>query len=144
MTEKPASVAATLVRAYDAPMASILVVEDAVDACEPLAKFLEKAGHEVMCVPNGREALARVLAKIPDVVVLDLLTPEMDGPTFLEVVRSYLRLQSLPVVVLTGLPDSPMVDRARHLKVNSILAKGKATFEDIRRAVEEAVHRLPT
>jgi FixJ family two-component response regulator len=56
----------------------------------------------------------------------------------------YLRLQTLPVVVLTGIPDSPMVERARNAGVNSILVKGKATFEDIQRAVNEAIHRLPT
>jgi CheY-like chemotaxis protein len=125
-------------------MAFILIVEDNADACEPLSRFLEKAGHEVKCVPNGREALAQVLAKPPDVVLLDLLMPEMDGPSFLEVIRSYLRIQSLPVVIWTALVDSPMVDRARALKVNSILAKGKAGFEEIQRAIEEAVHRLPT
>jgi CheY-like chemotaxis protein len=70
--------------------------------------------------------------------------PEMDGASLLEILRSYLRLQSLPVVIVTGLPDSPMVERARHLKVNSILVKGKATLEDIARAVHDEVHRLPT
>jgi CheY-like chemotaxis protein len=124
-------------------MASIMIVEDNADACEPLAKFLERAGHEVRCLPNGREALAQVLAKVPDVVLLDLLMPEMDGPSFLEVVRSYLRIQSLPVVVWTALVDSPMVERAQALKVNSVLAKGKASFEDIQRAIEEASHRVP-
>lgn len=69
--------------------------------------------------------------------------PEMDGPTFLEVIRSYLRLQTLPVVVLTGLPDSPMVERVRHLKINDVLVKGKATHEDIRAAVEAAAVRAP-
>src|SRR3954447_22376296 len=124
-------------------MASIMIVEDNADACEPLATFLKRAGHEVRCVPNGREALSQVLAKVPDVVLLDLLMPDMDGPSFLEVVRSYLRIQSLPVVVWTALVDSPMVDRARALKVNSVLAKGKASFEDIQRAIEEASHRVP-
>ena len=38
----------------------------------------------------------------PDLVLLDLLMPDMDGPSFLQVVRLYLRMQSLPVVVLTG------------------------------------------
>jgi CheY-like chemotaxis protein len=124
-------------------MASVMIVDDALDSCEPLAKFLEKEGHEVRCVANGRDALAQVITSIPDVVVLDLYMPEMDGPSFLEVVRSYLRLQSLPVVVLTALPESPMVDRARYLKVNSVLIKGKATFPEIKQAVEEAVHRVP-
>jgi hypothetical protein len=67
----------------------------------------------------------------------------MDGGNFLEVIRSYLRLQSLPVIILTGLPDSPMVDRARHLKVNTILVKGKATLEDIGEAVRMELHRVP-
>ena len=125
-------------------MPHVLIVEDAPDACEPLQRFLEKSGHKVTCVGNGKEALAEVLARVPDVVLLDLLTPEMDGPSFLEVVRSYLRLQSLPVVVLTGLVDSPMVDRARALHVNSILVKGKASLEDIQHAVQEALVRLPT
>ena len=125
-------------------MPFIMIVEDNADACEPLAKFLEKAGHEVKCLPNGKEALAHVLTRLPDVVLLDLHMPEMDGPSFLEVVRSYLRIQSLPVVVWTALSESPMIERARALKVNSILPKGKASFEEIQKAVEEAAHRIPT
>ena len=124
-------------------MASIMIVDDALDSCEPLAKFLEKEGNAVRCVPNGRDALAQVILSMPDVVVLDLYMPEMDGPSFLEVVRSYLRLQSLPVVVLTALPESPMVERARYLKVNSVLVKGKATFPEIKQAIDEAIHRVP-
>src|SRR6187455_2850047 len=111
-------------------MAKILLVDDQLDAAAVLVKFLEQAGHQVTCVPNGVQALSQVLAETPDVVLLDLLMPEMDGPSFLEVVRSYLRLQSLPVVVFTALDDSPMLSRAQALKVNSILLKGKAGFED--------------
>lgn len=124
-------------------MAKILIVDDGPDASESLARYLEKSGHEVTCAANGRDALAQVITRPPDVVLLDLLMPEMDGPSFLEVVRSYLRLQSLPVVVLTGLSDSPMIDRARFLKVNSILMKGKATPDEIKAALEEAVIRVP-
>ena len=124
-------------------MAKILIVDDTPDSGELLAKFLESSGHEVSCVPNGREALARVITDAPDVILLDLIMPEMDGPSFLEVIRSYLRLQSLPVVVLTAHQESPMIDRVQHLKVNSVLVKGKAIPEDIRKALEEAATRAP-
>src|SRR5687768_15164294 len=124
-------------------MAKILVVDDVEDTRDTLAAVLRGHGHTVTCVPNGREALSVVLTDLPDVVVLDLLMPEMDGPSFLEVVRSYLRIQSLPVVVLTALGESPMIDRARALKVNSILVKGKATTDDILKALEEALVRHP-
>ena len=125
-------------------MSKLMIVDDDTDGCEPLKRFLERTGHRVSCVPNGREALAEVIADTPDVLILDLLMPEMDGPTLLEILRLYLRLQSLPVVVLTGIPDSPLVQRARAAGINSILVKGKATFEQIQAAVNEAMHRLPT
>src|SRR6478735_1360807 len=124
-------------------MTKIMVVDDDRDAGESIAKVLRLGGHVVRYVPNGRDALAEVLHDVPDVILLDLAMPEMDGPSFLEVVRSYLRIQSLPVVVLTGLAESPMVDRVRALKVNSILIKGKATTDDIRKAVEDALVRYP-
>src|SRR4051794_10667822 len=122
-------------------MAKILIVDDDEDARESLAVLFRDSDHAVTCAPNGREALAAVLADTPEVILLDLMMPDMDGPSFLEVVRSYLRIQSLPVVILTALGDSPMVDRARALKVNSILVKGRAMPADIRKAVEEALVR---
>src|SRR6476469_2658473 len=125
-------------------MPYVMIVDDVIDACEALAKFLERAGHRVRCVPNGREALADVIRDTPDVVILDLMMPVMDGPTLLEILRLYLRLQTLPVVVLTGIPDSPLVERVRNAAVSSILIKGKASFEDVERAVHEALHRLPS
>jgi CheY-like chemotaxis protein len=124
-------------------MARILIVDDNEDSGEGLGKVLRKAGHEVAFVPNGREALAQILARVPDVVLLDLIMPEMDGPSFLEVVRSYLRIQSLPVVVFTACGESPMIGRTRALKVNSILVKGKASPQDVLHALEEAIVRLP-
>jgi CheY-like chemotaxis protein len=124
-------------------MASILIVDDDRDGSDALCQFLQRSGYDVSCVPDGRDALASVLARTPDLIILDMFMPQMDGGGLLEVLRCYLRLQSLPVVILTGLSDSPMVERARHLKVNAILMKGKATFEDILRAVEEELPRAP-
>jgi CheY-like chemotaxis protein len=124
-------------------MAKLLIVDDSEDARESLAVLFRDAGHTVACVPNGREALMQVLSDRPDVVLLDLMMPEMDGPSFLEVCRSYLRLQSLPVVILTALTDSPMIERAQALKVNSVLLKGKAAPGDIQKAIEEALVRHP-
>ena len=124
-------------------MAHVLIVDDAFEAQEPLGKYLEKHGYEVTLVPNGREALGELIYTVPDVVIVDLLMPEMDGPSLIEVTRAYLRLQSLPVIVLTAMEDGPLIARAQNAKVNAILKKTKATFEDIRRAVEDAVVRIP-
>src|SRR3954447_5898049 len=114
-------------------MSKVMIVDDVPDSSEPLARFLGRAGHEVRCAPNGREALADIIRYAPDVVVLDLMMPEMDGASLLETLRRYPRSQTLPVVVLTGVPDSPLVERVRSAGVGSILTKGKATLADIAR-----------
>ena len=119
-------------------MAEVLIVDDEADAREPLGKFLEKSGHAVRVSSDGQAAVIEVLLKLPDVVLLDLLMPRMSGPDFLAVVRSYRRLHALPVVVLTALSNTPVLERARKLGVQAVLLKSKATFEDIRLAVEEA------
>jgi CheY-like chemotaxis protein len=124
-------------------MRSILIVDDAEDASEPLARYLDKIGYRVRRAPDGREALVQVIAVQPDAVLLDLYMPNMDGPTFLNLVRSYLRLQSLPVVVLTAFPESPLADAARSLKASTVLVKGTATFEDIKTALDAAITGMP-
>jgi CheY-like chemotaxis protein len=124
-------------------MASILIVEDDADSCEVIMRRLRQAGYQVECKSNGREALLSILRVVPDLVILDLFMPEMDGPSLLEIMRSYLKLQTLPVIIHTGITDSPLLDRARSLRVNTILAKGRATLDDVLRAVQEQLPRLP-
>src|SRR5688500_13188941 len=98
-------------------MPYILLVDDDLDGREPLGRLLEHAGYDVACAKDGRAALQMILAKTPDVIVLDLFMPAMDGTKFLEVVRSYLRLQSLKVIVLTAVPESPLAKQAQQLGV---------------------------
>ena len=119
-------------------MAKILIVDDEPDASRAVGFYLEKCGHDVTCVGNGREALTQVLTNMPDVVLLDLVMPLMDGLSFLEVVRSYLHFESLPVIVVTGMEDDPKLDSMQRLEVSGTLVKGKATVQEIRFALEAA------
>jgi CheY-like chemotaxis protein len=124
-------------------MAYMMIIDDDLDAQQSLALCLKNAGHRVVCARNGRDALSLILQQIPDAILLDLMMPELDGPSLLEVIRSHLRIQSLPVVVLTGLAESPMIERVRALSVNAILIKGKADTNAILKALEEAIARVP-
>lgn len=122
-------------------MARLLIVDDDADARDALGRFLTESGHTVMCVPNGREALMNIIMHPPDLVVLDLYMPEMDGLGLLQVIRSYLRLQSLAVVIWTAVPDSPMLSRMRELRVTSILIKPRAQLSEILETIEKELSK---
>lgn len=120
-------------------MARILIVDDQPDSLESFALLFQNAGHEVTCASDGRKALSFLAKQVPDVILLDLLMPEMDGVSFLKILRSQLGIHELPVVVLTGYPDSPTVARARALIATTILTKGTATPAEILHALEKRV-----
>ena len=122
----------------------IVIVDDMQFSRVVVQAALKKAGFiNIRVAASAKQALNMMEEKHADVVLADWVMPEMDGPSFLEVIRSYLRIQSLPVVVFTGLAESPMAERARSLHVNSILIKGKASPEDVLKALEEALVRMP-
>ena len=77
----------------------ILVVDDDVTVSEVVARYLERDGFEVEVRADGREALDRALAEPPDLVVLDLMLPGMDG---LEICRRLRAIAPVPIVMLTA------------------------------------------
>jgi DNA-binding response OmpR family regulator len=92
-------------------MAQVLVVDDADKIRAGVRKLLEKAGHEVVEAANGREAL-RVLYEIkPDLVLLDISMPDMDGWEALERIRE---LTWVPILMLTARDAPP--ERVRGLR----------------------------
>ncbi|WP_141579536.1 response regulator transcription factor [Actinomadura sp. WMMA1423] len=78
----------------------VLVVDDDPTVAEVVARYLARDGHEVVCVADGRTALRKALDEPPDLVVLDLMLPGMDG---LEVCRRLRETSTVPIVMLTAL-----------------------------------------
>src|SRR5258708_20861449 len=110
-------------------MATILVVDDTVLAREAIAKLLEYEGFAVLRAEHGRDAWAMMYEKTPDLVLLDLMMPEMDGVTLLRMIRRSDRWEHLPVIVLTGVTDDQfLVQRARELKIQDLVPKASFGF----------------
>ncbi|MBT9315861.1 hybrid sensor histidine kinase/response regulator [Leptothoe spongobia] len=81
---------------------TILVVEDDVNAREIMGRFLQRQDWTVELASNGREALQYLDENLPDLIVLDLMMPEMDGFEFIQVLRQNSDWQDIPVIVLTA------------------------------------------
>lgn len=112
-------------------MATVLLVDDDVDGTEPVARLLRRAGHHVACVPDGRQAVGEVINNAPDVILLDVMMPRMDGIAFLEVLRSDLRHTSVPVILLTGLADERRLARASELGVRRVFRKADYKLDEL-------------
>ncbi len=129
----------------DGPPGHVLLVEDDADTRELVRRTLEKEGWTVDEAENGRVGLERVEAAAPDLILLDLMMPEMDGFDFLEAVRTQMPAERIPVVVVTAkeLTDD---DRQRLSgRVETVVEKGGTSrdrlLEEVRQLVHTFVHR---
>lgn len=82
---------------------SVLLVDDDRDIRDALAQILTEEGFEVSEAGDGQQALAEISRKRPDVVLLDLMMPVMNGWQVLQVLRESEELAQLPVVVLSAI-----------------------------------------
>ena len=90
-----------------------MVVDDAALARETVSRLLELEGFQTMRASNGKEAYATLYSQKPDLVLLDLMMPEMDGITFIRMIRGHPQWETIPVIVLTGMrDDNQLIDRA--------------------------------
>ncbi len=83
----------------------ILVVDDELPIVEPLKYHLEREGYEVSVALDGREALVKCQTFSPDLVILDLMLPVMDGLAVCRQIRASPRLQGVRILMLTARGD---------------------------------------
>ena len=132
--------AAILLR-YDCarPPCPLLVVEDDPVMREMLRRRLEKENWTVIEAENGRVALERMAERQPDLILLDLMMPEMDGFQFLDEIRKRKDWHAIPVIVVTA-KELSAEDRQRlNGSVEKILQKGAYSREELIREVRDLV-----
>jgi CheY-like chemotaxis protein len=111
--------------------ATILVVDDHPVTREPLARLLRYEGFATALAANGVEALESVAAARPDLVLLDLMMPKMNGVDFLRNLRADVRSRGVPVIALTGSLDPHHLERLRELGVADVIAKARFTVDEL-------------
>jgi DNA-binding response OmpR family regulator len=129
----------------------VLVVEDDPDIAQLLMHYLGKAGFAAETAPGGHEALAAIAARRPDLLVLDLMLPQVDGLEICRIIRSNDATADLPIIMLTARAEES--DRivglelgaddylAKPFSPNELVARVRAL---LRRAKRSSPEKSPT
>jgi two-component system cell cycle response regulator DivK len=107
----------------DVKQALVLVVEDYQDAREMYAAYLQFSGYRVAEATNGLEAIEKTLELLPDIILMDLALPKMDGWEATRRLKSDDRTKHIPIVALTGHALAGHAEGARQAGCDSFVTK---------------------
>ena len=119
--------------------ASVLVVEDDAVMRAMTVRMLKTAGWDADEAENGRAALERLAQRTPQLIVLDLMMPEMDGFEFVDELRRRQEWRGIPVVVVTARDLSDEDRRRLNGGVERVIQKSGQAAPDLLREVGEAL-----
>ncbi|WP_224245359.1 response regulator [Hyalangium gracile] len=100
-------------------MGPILIVDDEFGIVEALSDFLQDEGYRTVIALNGRQALEKMAAERPSLVLLDYMMPVMNGPAVLEAMKADSLLSAVPVVLMSASPPRSW----KHLPATAFLPK---------------------
>ncbi len=117
-------------------MKKILIVEDDIILLSTLADNFTKEGFEIIKAEDGEEGLASALNVKPDLILLDILLPKMDGITLLKKLRQDAWGKNVLVIILTNLNSPPQITEAVRWATD-YLVKSDWKIEDVIKRVKE-------
>ena len=116
-----------------------MLVDDERDSRELYRQLLEWAGFDVDTAASGLQALQTVRTRIPDVIVLDVLMPGMDGGAVADYLKRGDRTRSIPIVALTGVPEWLQDHRHAGSAAFDAIVLKPATAQELTRVIKEVV-----
>ena len=124
----------------DERVRKVVIIEDELDAARLLHRILQARGkYEIFEAHDGRAGLDAIRREHPDLILLDLMIPELDGFTLLDIVRAEEELRDVPVIVVTAKELTSAERRRLDGQVESLLQKGSFMEEDLLDTILDAL-----
>jgi len=101
----------------------ILFVDDDRDICITGKKLLERKGFTVQCAASGEEALEKLRTFTPDLILLDVMMPKMDGISTFQEIKKRFASRPIPVVFLTARVLEKEIEEYKKMGITSVIAK---------------------
>lgn len=114
----------------------IVVVEDTADLRANIVELLRMEEYSVSYAVHGKEALSLLENIKPDLIITDLLMPEMNGFDLIARIRENVQLLSVPILVFTAMSPHEHEEKILHMGANSYLKK-PSTLDDLLKAVKK-------
>src|SRR5438874_8877118 len=123
-------------------MPKVLVVDDSLSVRKVVERALMGRQIEVVCAATGTEALERIEREAPDIVVCDVVMPDRDGYEICDFIKRHPRLGQTPVLLMSGIVNDEVRERAARVQSAGILAKPFAA-DDLIRHLDNLMPRRP-
>lgn len=118
-----------------AETASVLLVDDSPDTRRFLTLLLKRWGYRVECAASGGEAIELVGQAVPDLIILDVMMPDMDGMEVLRRLRSEPSTSDVPVILHTAISDLTTRESARRQGATDFWVKAGTSADEMRDAI---------
>ena len=119
----------------------ILIVEDDSFLSDMYTTKFQMKGYMVGLAKNGREAMEEIKKEKPDIILLDVLMPQMDGFEFLENFKKKKEFGNIPVIILTNLGQKREVEKGLNLGADDYIIKAYFTPKEVVEKVENLLNK---
>ena len=125
-------------------MPTVMVVEDTDVTRDVLSRLLKREGYQTVSAEDGRQALEKLQKNAPpDLILLDVMMPDLDGLELLERLHTHPQWKAVPVVMLTGLSDTHTIHRAEQLGAKEYLIKATFSVGEMMNVVKKYTRYVP-
>lgn len=121
-------------------MTKIAIIEDDSAISQMYRMKFEAAGFDVQMADNGKDGVDLVKTLLPDIILLDLQMPEMNGAEALEIIRKNDWGKDIPVIILTNLGEEEAPKELKKLNVHSYIVKANLTPNEVLENVKTALN----
>ena len=119
----------------------VLIVEDDVMLNKIYQAKLGMLGYTVFAAYDGEEGIKKMGESVPDIVLLDLMLPKKNGFEVLEVVKRDIKLNRIPVIILSNLGQGDDIERGKALGADDFLVKSNIKLETVIEKVEQILQK---
>ncbi len=120
-------------------MPKILLIEDESALQKALQSYLEREGYEMVGALDGQIGLELAEKEKPDLILLDLILPKINGFEVLKKLKENSLTESIPIIVLTNLEDLRHIDEALKSDIKAYLVKAEYTLEEVVEKIKQTL-----